>query len=119
MPADETDIVDRRRSERTAEPIPADSGDVARHHVRADRSTVVRRRRGLAQRGGPDVRGPGHVGTTGPVANEGEPVPLTFVAATLNRYVVPFDNPANVSVVAVDANVVCATGKTPTNAVTT
>ena len=65
------------------------------------------------------MRGPGQVGTTGPVADEGEPVPLAFVAATLNRYVVPFDNPANVSVVAVDANIVCAAGAKPMNAVTT
>jgi hypothetical protein len=68
---------------------------------------------------GAHSRGPAQPTTTGPDADDGEPVPLAFVAATMNRYVVPVDNPANVSVVAVDANVVRAAGAKRTNAVTT
>ena len=49
-------------------------------------------------------------GVTGLVTFDIGPVPTAFVAATLNRYVVPFVSPVTVWVVAVELNDCGASG---------
>ncbi len=53
-------------------------------------------------------------GVTAFEAVENALFPIELTARTRNRYVVPFVSPVIVCIVAVELNVVCATGPTPT-----